>query len=352
VKVFIYASGQDTGGQGHRIEDAFRRYTDWQVDAMSSAPSSLGYPETSVVHGAMRTVAARQLYAGADVVHLRNTLKPWEQFDRGMAKPIVLHFHGTQFREGHGGLSRQAQAVGAVQIVSTLDLALLEPDLTWLPSPYDLADLAAQKQPRTERIRIAHFPTSARVKSTDAFLAAAGRLAARYPIDIVTNVHQGRIRHMQWSEVMAQKATADIYFDQVILGYGNNAIEAWGMGIPVVAGAEDPAVRALMVERFGRLPFVEATEQTIEQALERLIQSEQMRAEYSAIGLAHVQRFHDDRVVVAQLQDIYAAAPPSRIVVLPHASPGWVARKEAARQRRQERMDTRLRLRAERMAAA
>lgn len=322
MKILVYATGQDTGGQGYRIGQGFARHApDWQIDVLNNAPSVLAYPEHNPGPPGHRRFRARALYEAADVVHLRNNLDGWRQLDRGQHKPIVLHHHGSLFRTSHGAIARGARTIGAVQIASTIDLSLLEPDVEWLPAPYDLSGLAACRAPGSgERIRIAHYPTSAKVKSTAAFLAATERLAERYPIEVLTNVERGRVRHMPWADVLAQKGTADIYFDQVQLGYGNNAIEAWGMGVPVVAGVADPTVRAAMTERFGTLPFYEASEATIEWALQRLIESPAMRDEYAQMGLAHVQRYHDDAKVVARLQRIYGSAQPTRAVPLPRVS--------------------------------
>jgi hypothetical protein len=333
MRVLLWATGADTGGQGYRIGKAFAEHApDWRVDVHNNARHPLGYPEQQPLLPGKRLEAIRRLYPLADVVHLRNTLDGWRQLDRGACKPTVLHHHGSLFRTGHGPIAAQARVIGAVQIASTLDLALLEPDVEWLPAPYDLADLAAMRTLIDHgTIRIAHFPTSAKVKSTDAFMAVTASLAQRYPIEVISNVVRGKVRHMPWSEVLALKATADIYFDQLGLGYGNNAIEAWGMGIPVVAGTTDPKVREAMLARFGRLPFLEATEATLEATLERLIVSRAMREEYAAIGQEHVARFHDDAVVVAHLQGIYSAAPATRPVPLRRLSPWYEARLAARR---------------------
>ncbi len=89
------------------------------------------------------------------------------------------------------------------------------------------------------------------------------------------------------------------------------AVEAMALAVPVVAGTEDPSVRDLMLSTFGSLPYVEATEQTIEPTLARLIESRAMREDYGQRGLAHVRRFHDDRVVVDLLKSIYSEAKPT-----------------------------------------
>ena len=72
---------------------------------------------------------------------------------------------------------------------------------------------------------------------------------------------------------MRRKGRADLFVDQVLLGYGCNAIEAWGMGIPVIAGVDPekakaivkqyipPDTRDVMLSIWGELPFYESTEE-------------------------------------------------------------------------------------------
>jgi glycosyltransferase involved in cell wall biosynthesis len=150
-------------------------------------------------------------------------------------------------------------------------------------------------------MRIAHAPTDRGIKSTAAFLEATDQLKAEghaIEVDLIEGV--------TWAECLARKAKADVYFDQVKLGYGNNAIEAWGMGIPVIAGGAPPTLEE-MERRFGNLPFYNATEDTLYAALRAML-DEGIRDEYAQRGQQHVERFHDERLVVEQLKDIYRRA--------------------------------------------
>jgi glycosyltransferase involved in cell wall biosynthesis len=338
MRVLVWANGQDTGGQGHRIAEAFRRHApDWHVDSRSSGASTLGYPGITVPLRERQAEVLR-LYAQADVVHLRNNLTGWAQSDRGQGKPTILHHHGSQFRRNHGRIAHEAKRIGAVQIASTIDLTLLEPDVQWMPSPYEVDELARMRTWRDDgRVRIAYFPTSPRIKSAPAFMAAFHRLAKSHDVELLTNVQGGRVRHMPWADVLAAKARADIYFDQVLLGYGNNAIEAWSMGLPVIAGVADPAVREAMLARWGSLPFYEATEDTIEDALRRMVESVALRGEYAAMGMSHVLEYHDARVVVRMLSEVYEAAPGTNAnVTQPVTTPrNWAQRRASMRARQQ-----------------
>lgn len=314
MRVLVYATGADTGGQGWRIAQAFARHApDWTLDAVNASRSPLGFEEQYPIPIRDRQALIARLYAEADVVHLRNNLSGWDTYDRGRCLPTILHHHGSQFRKAPLSLAKECERNGIRQVAATLDLTLLAPNVDWVPSPYDVDELSRLREHHDDGIvRIAYFPTAARIKSAGAFMAAYRQLAQKYRLELLTNLGSGdRVFHKPWQDVLAQKAKADILFDQVILGYGNNAIESWAIGTPVIAGVEDPKVRALMVERFGELPFVEATESTIRQVLERLIQSAQMRKEYAERGQAHVRRFHDYPVVVKLLQEIYSTTEPT-----------------------------------------
>lgn len=146
---------------------------------------------------------------------------------------------------------------------------------------------------------IAHAPTNRQVKSTDQLIEAVERLQAEgYDVEL------DLIERRSWRECLARKAKADIYFDQIGLGFGCNAIEAWAMGIPVVAGAADETLDE-MERRFGQLPFYHATPETIYDALRELIDDPKLRERYGQIGLAYVRKYHDASVVVDQLKAIY-----------------------------------------------
>jgi len=176
--------------------------------------------------------------------------------------------------------------------------------LRWLPSPVVLSMLAARREIQfrpSETVRIAHAPTERGIKSTEAFLAACERLSGSYAIEVVL------IEQQPWTRCLDLKATADIFFDQCILGYGVNALEAWGMGIPVIAGASEPILDRMRAE-IGKLPFYPTTEATIEQSLEALIAAPNLRQEWGERGLRYVTKYHDDQKVCHQLQSIYQEA--------------------------------------------
>jgi hypothetical protein len=297
LRVLNVPRGADTGGCGYRTLDAFRRHRpDWTYNLCVATRNYTMTPVDRPMSEAL------DLWRKADVIHHRNSFD--QQAKLGAPdRPSVIHHHGSHYRALHESLVAEAARRRALAIVSTLDLQLIHPDDTeWLPTPYDLEWLAGFRQPTDDGVlRVAHAPTDRRIKSTQAFLAAVERLRG----DGV-NVEVVMIEKCSWAECLRLKGTADVYFDQVILGYGNNAVEAWGMGIPVIAGGADDTL-AEMVRRFGSLPFIEANEGTIYDALVQAADPIERKV-WAGRGLAHIRQWHDEKDVVDQLVDCYTRA--------------------------------------------
>lgn len=315
-------AGADTAGQGIRAQRAINRWSrSWSTRCVVRSVNYIGYP-VDVFWDERRV---RELWARSDVVHAHNELTSLTVPQRRQPRPLVLHHHGTALRDHHRQVLGQARRAGAVQLVSTVDLLQYGEDLRWSPTPYDLAWLASHRvRDEGTKIRIAHAPTNRAIKSTDAILAAVERLGRRHAIEF------DLIEGVSWAECLARKGRADIFVDQLILGYGCNSIEAWGMGIPVIAGVADGAVRERMLDLFGELPFHESSEATIETRLEELIVDAEQRQQWADRGRRHVQRFHDEQAVVADLEAVYAQAASQAPRAITRVSSGLPLRQALA----------------------
>lgn len=311
MKVLVLSGGADTGGQGIRIRTAFQRFRpDWEVRSVTAGRNYMDYDED--VFWASNADDILRLYEKADVVHVRNTFDAHRRFEKKRGgrkhKPVVIQHHGSMFRTDHRYLIRQARELRAVQLVSTIDLLKYAPgELEWLPIPHDLDELAgirAATERDPDKIVIHHSPTNRKIKDTSLFEKVGDALMDAYP-----NVECRVVERVSWAENLRLKAEADIVYDQLQLGWGNNALEAWGMGIPVVAGVVDPVARGLMLDVLGgELPIVEADAQTLYTVLEGLVVDAQARATAGARGLAYVRRWHDHEVVVQRLVAAYERA--------------------------------------------
>jgi hypothetical protein len=290
----------DTGGNGWRTAAAFARHRpDVHYRATARQTNYLAYPAD------LPWEQARREWIRADVVHVRDGFQA-ERILGAPRRPTVIHQHGTQFRRHRDRLLAEQRQRRAIGLAATLDLVLAAPsDLEWMPALYDLDALAKRRWTIDDgALRIAHAPTNRAVKGTEAFLAAAERLGRELPVEVIL------VERTAWRDCIERKSVADVYFDQVALGYGNNAIEAWGMGQPVIAGGADATLDE-MVRRFGSLPFLRADEGSILEALRELADPVARQA-WADRGRAHAERYHAAPVGVALLAEVYTRAAEGR----------------------------------------
>jgi hypothetical protein len=304
VNVLSLNMGSDPAGISYGIAQAFRDVPGWSVRSQVSKVNYITYP-TDLEWNREALITA---WESADLIHLHHGFVTANRMVKGryvgkrlQNKPYLVHFHGTGFREHIQSHMTELRERNTPGIVSTLDLAVAS-DLEWLPGPVDVESLSKMRQPSDSKVVIAHAPTNRQIKSTATVIEAVERMKTEG-----LSVELDLIERVPWAECIARKAKADIYFDQVLLGYGNNALEAWAMGIPVVAGADDATLDE-MERRFGHLPFYHATEDTIYDALKELVESVELRTRYGQIGQAYVRAYHDYPVVVEQLKAIYRRA--------------------------------------------
>jgi hypothetical protein len=308
MNVLGLSRGQDTGGQGIGLKRAFDRYApDWRVRHAFSSVTYLAYEGDLQWTG--REDELRQLFEAADVIHLHNGVSASRRLDPYHRKPMVVHHHGSAYRRSASSYQAEDRRARAVTVVSTIDLLRYGP-AEWMPQVVDEARMATiageHRRAPDGKLRIGHAPTARAVKSTALFLEVMARLTSRYPW-----VELELIERATHADCLRRKATVDLFYDQLLLGYGNNATEAWAMGIPVVAGADDWTLAA-MAERFGELPFYRATEATLEARLEELILEPELRTRYAAAGLRHVERFHAQAPAVARMIELYTRAYEER----------------------------------------
>lgn len=335
MEALILSHAQDTNGQNARFGAAARR---WGHDKNVIRALAIGNDDPGGVVGrfaiaaeklgglSIRSAArvshyfdwppdivwdrsteplVRELIQRADVIHLNNSYRPVQRYH--VRKPMLLHHHGSMFRRDPQHMLSVARARRWVQAVSTIDLTRPDPEvLHWLPTAYDIDGLAAIREANRRepdgRFRIVTAPTDRAKKATEALIIACDVLAAEgVPVDLV--IVEGRTNR----EALIEKAKADILFDQTLYGYGCNAVEAWGMGLPVIAGADDWTLEAMKRE-YGRLPFIVATEATIADVLRKVYRSRTMHATWAGRGLEHVRKYHDERPALARLAELYALA--------------------------------------------
>ena len=148
----------------------------------SSRPTSLEPGQTEPL--------IRQLVDEADVVHLNNSYRAAQRFQ--VRKPMLLHHHGSMFRNDPAKMLGIARGYRMLQAVSTIDLTApgtRAPPLVAHRRTTSTSSRPSARPYRREpdgRVRVVHCPTSRETKHTQVLLAAVQHLLAEgLPIDLV-----------------------------------------------------------------------------------------------------------------------------------------------------------------------
>ena len=300
-----FAVGKDDpAGVVARFQLAAEKHGGLRIRSAHRAVQYFQFP-TDLVWDRRTDPEVRKLADEADVIHLNNSYVAVQRLR--IRKPMLLHHHGSMFRNNPKHMLQMAKHHKMLQAVSTIDLTRPNPGLLhWLPSAYDVDALAefGRKHAREPdgRVRIVHCPTNRELKHTELLIAAVKALQDDgLPVDLVL------VEGQTWEESLKAKAQADIVFDQLLYGYGCNSIEAWCMGKPVISGADEWTL-GRMTKEWGKVPFAEADETTLGGVLRTLAASEMTRKEYGRRGQAHVRKYHDEKPALAKLAELYAKA--------------------------------------------
>lgn len=299
--VLIISDGDDMAGVNFAIKKAFDKFSDrYILRQVRGTDNYIKYPHDITWWGSNELV--NRLYDSADLIHISEY--PWALLGGSapkiwklVPKPTVIHQHGTPFRNNPRQFLDIAKREHSTQIVSTVDL-LVDDSLEWLPNPVDIEMMLAirlQNYKNDGIIRLGQAPTNRQEKHTAEYIAVAKELGVDYLV----------VESQTWETTLKEKARTDIWFDQLTYGYGNNAIEAAGMGIPVVGGFANDVHKQRYVDLVGELPFVEATVGTLREVFRRLIEDRDFRLSESDRIHSIVRDLHGEASVVKRLEAIY-----------------------------------------------
>ncbi|MDK9701399.1 MAG: glycosyltransferase, partial [bacterium] len=224
----------------------------------------------------------------------------WVKELKRQGKGVIAFYHGTDVR--NRGIIKPVDETCHLRLTSELDLLTIHPQLEYIFLPIDLSLFpnpefrVPSSKPRTP-LRIGHAARSRKLKGTAAVIAAVELLQKKgLAVELVL------MENMPHEQVLQLKASCDIAVDQLTdlggWGYGMSSLEFLAMGVPVITYMR-PEYETFLPDH----PFVNANEQTIVQAIERLIVEESYRRERAIAGRAFVEKYHEVTVVLRQLYD-------------------------------------------------
>jgi glycosyltransferase involved in cell wall biosynthesis len=215
---------------------------------------------------------------------------------RALRKKAVYHFLGSDIRGKSPADLAYADKADA-RIVGSYDAIRWVPDAEVVPPGIELN--VYQAVPPSDRTRplVVHAPSRRASKGTEHVVAACRQLPV--DLDIVEGLPNEQARE--------RYARADIVVEQLNAGWhGVLGLEAMALGKPVVTFLHEEAVRR-SEEGYGvKVPIVNATKETLVEALRPLVESPELRRRIGAESRAYAERVHDADKVADRLLEIYA----------------------------------------------
>jgi glycosyltransferase involved in cell wall biosynthesis len=276
----LYWCRDDYAGVAHKTMSAIKKCTKHRAHSVTYVTNYLGYPKDILQPS---DDELKELCNWADVIHVFDDTT---DLIVGAGKPIVVTYNGSYYRTNRQELGWKHRDY--VRLGTTLDLTLYGPK--WMPVPID--DIGLQTNHTNGNYRISHAPVNRYLKDTDNVKEALGDLN----LDIIEGVSN--------QACLERKAQSQVYIDQFLYGYGVNALEAWQMGIPVIANATDE-ILDLYLKHIGYLPFVQSNIKSLRETVQGLISDGKSYQVAVRRGKKFVKDFHSPEIVSSKLIDIY-----------------------------------------------
>lgn len=223
----------DYTGSGLRLCESIRREgIDIDIITLEKGKSNslwgINAGKTVKEYGRLKT---QRRILSSDIIHFKGdwcVKDRWEGFRLGNAKRVYT-FAGTLFRRNNDkNISKPVAPlndyVANYKSAFTPELCYTK-DIKLMEFPCSNFHYEFKK---AEKFRILHIPSSVKVKGSS-YIEAALKLINRADVEIIfkTNIPK--------EEVLELKKNTHIYIDQMLLPvYGNAAVEAMSMGIPVM----------------------------------------------------------------------------------------------------------------------
>lgn len=254
--------------------------------------------------GRIRAAISEHKLNDFDIYHFEQGIDPyrngrWVKELSGRGRGIVCFYHGSDLR--NRGVIEEVHKHATLNLTSEIDLLDRMEGMKYLYLPIDTDKLKPAKTESSDKIRICHAARNRMFKGSDFIESTVRKLQEKYPVEWVM------IENMPYNVAIKTKAGCDIFIDQVTdtggWGYGASSVESLALGLATMTLINPHVDRFL-----GDHPFVSVTRDNLEQQLIRLIESKDLRREYSERGRDWVVRTHGLDAVMDCLYGYYTDA--------------------------------------------
>lgn len=221
---FLLLTHEDCAGATSKLKSAIDSVNGHSAHAVNTHRTRPNYPEDvfrptpAVLH---------ELRRWADVIVM---FDGWNrELEIASKKRLAVVYNGSAYRNGWAGLNKRDKDAGIVQFGTTIDLTCQKygSALSWLPVPMGKIETSVKKTVGT--YHVVHTPARMGGLKSSEWISEELSGLDGVTLEIVSRVTN--------DECIGRKSSAHLLIDQFYAGYGVNAIEAWALGMPVIANA-------------------------------------------------------------------------------------------------------------------
>lgn len=139
-------------------------------------------------------------------------------------------------------------------------------------------------------VTIVHAPNHRFIKGTE-YLISSVETLKREGLNVELILLE-KLQNTEVKRILQEKA--DIFFDQLILGYAMSTIEAFALGLPVITNLENEDYTRVF-RRYSYLnecPAMSVSHETLTDVLRTLVTSPSLRKELGEAGRAYAEKYH------------------------------------------------------------
>jgi tetratricopeptide (TPR) repeat protein len=279
----LYLARRDHANVGYRMMQAVNAQDGWQARSVTQSADYFRYPKDIFMP---TREEIDELCRWADVIHIFDS---WPRNVARYGKPVFVTYNGKYYKDNREFLKREDAKNNIMQLCTTIDLTRY--GAKWIPVPMDGMMKA---NPIGGSFLVVQAPTRRDVKGTE--YVEALRALDGVDVDIIEDVPN--------AECLERKSRGHVCVDQFILGFGVNALEAWKLGMPVIADAKPEIIR-LMTGEIGYIPFVRCEPENLRETVIKLKSDTEFYSGAQQRGIQYVNDFHHPGRVAATLTDLY-----------------------------------------------
>ncbi len=291
----------DFGGLSYVLCKAIRQHTDHHAINIATKRQYTRKP-IMLINKPKNKPQIRRLIRNADVLHLNESMLIPKIFKldsfNHKDKKIILHAHGTFFRRDPDKIKQffRSKFPQMKIIVSTPDL-LAQGQGTWFPSITPIEELNKKYKTRRNNPPIIYYSPTKNPKVWGLKkLQDATKPLKREGLDFHILV-RSKITHRLNMEL---KSKADIYYDELKIFYGINALEAAAFALAVIHGIS-PYCRRYMRNNRINSPFNSVASGNVKgltDTLRTLIKDRKHRTKTGTDALKYVKKLHSPKACV------------------------------------------------------